>query len=133
MLSRVFGCGLLGVDGFMITVETDVANGLPVYAVVGLPDAGIRESKERVYAALKNSGFHYPMQRITINLAPADFKKEGSAFDLPIAIGLLLSSEQIEVVDIEDYLIVGELSLGVDINSVTVVLPMALAARDHGF
>lgn len=133
MLSRVFGCGLLGVDGFTITVETDVANGLPVYAVVGLPDAGIRESKERVYAALKNSGFHYPMQRITINLAPADFKKEGSAFDLPIAIGLLLSSEQIEVVDIEDYLIVGELSLGGEINSVTGVLPMALAARDHGF
>lgn len=132
MLSQVFSCGLLGVDGLIVTVETDVASGLPAWSVVGLPDTGVRESKERVYSALKNSGFTYPAKRITVNLAPADLRKEGSSFDLPIAVGLLLSTEQLEA-DTMGCVITGELSLGGDIKGVAGVLPMVLAARDHGF
>ena len=133
MLSQVFSCGLWGIDGEIVRVETDVLNGLPAYTVVGLPDTGVRESKDRVYSALKNSGFNYPMRKITINLAPADLKKEGSAFDLPMAIGLLLSSEQLFHDNMDEFVIVGELSLSGEIKSINGVLSIAIAAKEHGF
>jgi len=132
MLAQVYSCGLLGVEGIIVTVEVDINNGLPGYAVVGLPDTGIKESKERVYSAIKNSGYSYPMKRITVNLAPADLRKEGPAYDLPVAIGLLAASGQIET-SLADTIIVGELSLNGAVKAVSGVLPMVLAARDHGF
>ncbi|MEG0496330.1 MAG: magnesium chelatase domain-containing protein, partial [Eubacterium sp.] len=85
MLSQIYSCGLLGVNGLIVTVEVDVSNGLPTYIMVGLPDIGVKESKERVYSAIKNNHLNYPMKKITVNLAPADLKKEGPAYDLPIA------------------------------------------------
>lgn len=133
MLAQVFGCGLMGVDGLIVTVEIDVVSGLPAFAVVGLPDAGVRESKDRVYSAIKNSGYQYPMKKITVNLAPADLRKEGPAFDLPIAIGLLKASGQCEAQALEDYVILGELSLSGEIKGIHGVLPMVIAARDNGF
>ncbi len=131
MLSKIYSCGLLGVDGQIVTVEIDISRGLPGYSLVGLPDAGIKESKDRVFSAIKNSNYHYPMERITINLAPADLKKEGSAYDLPIAIGILASSDQLPCQALEDYLIIGELSLSGKIRSINGVLPMVLAAKKN--
>lgn len=89
MLSKIKSYGLMGIDGFSVSVEVYVSGGLPAYDTVGLPDAAVRESKERVRAAIRNSGFEFPMQRITVNLAPADLRKEGSVYDLPVALGLL--------------------------------------------
>ena len=96
MLSRIKSYGLIGLNGYAVTVEIDVSGGMPAYETVGLPDAAVRESKERVRAAIKNSGFTYPVGRITVNLAPADTRKEGSFYDLPIAIGLLTATGQID-------------------------------------
>ena len=95
MLSKIHSYGLYGLHGFAVEVEVDVSQGLPAYDTVGLPDAAVRESRERVRAALRNSGFMVPPRRITINLAPADMKKEGTVYDLPIALGLLAATEQI--------------------------------------
>lgn len=133
MLAQIHSCSLLGIEGQIVTVEIDVSNGLPAYVTVGLPDAGVKESKERVYSAVKNNGYSYPMKKITINLAPADLKKEGPAFDLPIALGLLMASEQLDTPKVERTVIVGELSLSGEIKPVGGILPMVLAARDHGF
>lgn len=132
MLSQIKSCGLMGVNGVIVTVEIDVSRGLPSYALVGLPDIGIKESKDRVFSAIKNNGFQYPMERITINLAPADLKKEGPAFDLAIALGILVSSNQLIWSQPEDYLIVGELSLSGEIRSVNGILPMVLEAKKAG-
>ncbi|WKY46773.1 YifB family Mg chelatase-like AAA ATPase [Eubacteriaceae bacterium ES3] len=133
MLSKIFSCGLMGIDGFPVTVEIDISRGLPGFSLVGLPDAGIREAKDRVFSAIKNSGFQYPMERITINLAPADLKKEGSAYDLPIALGILCASGQLETDLLNDCMIIGELSLSGEIHQVNGVLPMILAAKKNGF
>ena len=132
MHSRVISSALLGVDAYRVTVEADLAGGLPVFSVVGLPDASVRESRERVAAAVKNTGFHFPARRITINLAPADIRKEGALYDLPIALGLLVSSEQVEPFRAGRTLVVGELSLGGEIRPVRGVLPMAILARRLG-
>nr|WP_320025148.1 YifB family Mg chelatase-like AAA ATPase [uncultured Acetobacterium sp.] len=132
MLSQIKSSGLLGVNGVIVTVEIDISRGLPSYSLVGLPDTGIKESKDRVFSAIKNNGFKYPMERITINLAPADLKKEGPAFDLAIALGILAASEQLTWDHPEDYLIIGELSLSGEIRSVNGVLPMVLAAKEAG-
>lgn len=132
MLSQIKSSGLLGVNGVIVTVEIDISRGLPSYSLVGLPDTGIKESKDRVFSAIKNNGFKYPMERITINLAPADLKKEGPAFDLAIALGILNASEQLTWDHPEDYLIIGELSLSGEIRSVNGVLPMVLAAKAAG-
>ncbi|MBI4856039.1 MAG: YifB family Mg chelatase-like AAA ATPase [Acetobacterium woodii] len=132
MLSQIKSSGLLGVNGVIVTVEIDISRGLPSYSLVGLPDTGIKESKDRVFSAIKNNGFKYPMERITINLAPADLKKEGPAFDLAIALGILNASEQLTWDHPEDYLIIGELSLSGEIRSVNGVLPMVLAAKEAG-
>lgn len=132
MLSQIKSSGLLGVNGVIVTVEIDISRGLPCYSLVGLPDAGIKESKDRVFSAVKNNGYKYPMERITINLAPADLKKEGPAFDLAIALGILNASEQLNWDHPENYLVIGELSLSGQIRSVNGVLPMVLAAKEAG-
>jgi magnesium chelatase family protein len=95
MLAKVTSCAVVGLEGALVEVEVDISPGLPSFTIVGLPDAAVQESKERVRAAIRNSGCQFPMRRITVNLAPADIRKAGPAYDLPIAIGILLSSEQV--------------------------------------
>jgi len=133
MLSKVSSCTVLGIEGQIIQVEVDIANGLPAFSTVGLPDSAIRESKDRVKAAVKNCGYDFPNKRITVNLAPADIRKEGAGFDLPIAIGILEASETFENTKIGQYCIIGELSLDGGIQKVNGVLPMILAAKANGF
>lgn len=123
--------GLLGVNGFMVTVEADLSGGLPGFDVVGLPGSAVRESRDRVRAALKNCGFDYPVSRITINLAPADIRKEGSVYDLPLLIAILQATSQLGF-DLDDAAFIGELSLTGELRAVRGVLPMVIAARDHG-
>ncbi|MCH4072646.1 YifB family Mg chelatase-like AAA ATPase [Pseudoramibacter sp.] len=132
MLAKIFSCGLLGIEGIIVTVEVDLNYGLPGFIVVGLPDTGVKESRDRVFSAIKNNGYAYPDKKVTVNLAPADLKKEGSAYDLPIAIGLLVASNQLEG-NFSDMLCFGELSLNGDLRPVRGVLPMVLAAKAKGF
>mgnify|MGYP000913340508 CR=1 FL=1 len=133
MLSRVNTCGLLGIDGYMVSVETYISNGLPAFEIVGLGDAAVKEAKERVRAAIKNSGFEFPSRRITINLAPADLKKEGTAYDLPMAIGILAAMGVVPVNSLEDCVLLGELSLDGTLRPVYGVLPKAITAKEKGF
>ncbi|MDR2296339.1 MAG: YifB family Mg chelatase-like AAA ATPase [Clostridiales Family XIII bacterium] len=123
--------GITGISGFGVVVEVSITNGLPGFVIVGLPDNSVRESRERVRAAIKSIGFEFPMRRILVNLAPADTKKEGPIYDLPIAIGLLAAGDQIEAVP-ERSMFIGELSLDGDLRPVTGMLPMALSARASG-
>jgi magnesium chelatase family protein len=131
MLSKVLSATVIGIDAYMVEVEVDVsAKGLPRFFTVGLPDTAVKESKDRVRAALKNTGFNFPLKQITVNLAPADIKKEGSAFDLPIAIGITVAEKVIGLDAVKGYLISGELSLDGRIKPVKGALSMALKARD---
>lgn len=123
---------IYGLEGWIIEVEVDLSNGLPVFEVVGLPDSAVRESRERVKAAIKNSGYPFPLQRIIVNLAPADRKKEGSSFDLPLAIGILASSGACPEVEFNRTLMIGELSLDGTIRSISGVLSMVISARSAG-
>jgi magnesium chelatase family protein len=133
MLSKVASASLLGIDAHPVEVEVDVANrGLPHFSVVGLPDAAVKESRDRVKAALKNIGFNFPLRPITVNLAPADLKKEGSSFDLPMAVGLVASEGVIDPGPLKDYIFTGELSLDGRIKPVRGALSMALLARGLG-
>ena len=132
MLARIRSLGLTGIDGFFVTVECDVSPGLPSFEIVGLPDAAVKESKERVRSALKNSGFEFPMGRITVNLAPADTKKEGPAYDLPMAIGLLAASNQLKLSAVREHIFVGELSLSGDLLGIRGMTPMLISARSAG-
>jgi len=131
MLSKVTACGLSGIDGYIVSVETDISNGIPAFDIVGLGDAAVKEAKERVRAAIKNSGFEFPSRRITINLAPADLRKEGTAYDLPIAMGILAALGMIPVGCLDGCLLSGELSLDGSLRPVYGVLPKAIAARDN--
>ena len=132
MLSKVKSFGLMGIDGYVVIVETDISNGIPSFDMVGLGDTAVKESKERVRSAIKNAGLEFPIKRITVNLAPADKKKEGSAFDLPIALGILVATEQISNREIESYAFLGELSLDGEIKPVKGILPMVISARQNG-
>lgn len=132
MFSRVYSGAILGVDGYIVTVETHISHGLPSFSVVGLPDAAVRESRERVISAIRNSGFAFPDGKLTLNLAPADVRKEGSGFDLPIAIGILIASNQVGVIELEDYLLVGELSLDGSVRGVPGVISIAIEAKNKG-
>ena len=132
MLSRVFCASTIGVDARLIEVEINMSGGVPKYFLVGLPDRAVSESKDRIDAALKNAGAFFPRGRITVNLAPADLPKEGSAFDLPIAVSLLAVSGQIETDKLERSLILGELALDGKLRPVRGVLPMAVEARNRG-
>lgn len=129
MLSKVLSSALLGIDAVTVQVEVDIAQGLPQFATVGLPDGAVKESKDRVKAALKNSGFEFPQRRITVNLAPADLKKEGTSFDLPMAIAILAATGVVKKSLLADYLIIGELSLDGSIKAVRGSLPVAVAAK----
>lgn len=132
MLSKIKSYGLIGLNGYSVTVEVDVSGGIPAYETVGLPDAAVRESKERVRAAIKNSGFDYPVGRITVNLAPADTRKEGSLYDLPIAIGLLTATEQIDQRLADEYMFLGELALDGSVRGILGALPMVIGAYGDG-
>ncbi|MGE0041653.1 MAG: YifB family Mg chelatase-like AAA ATPase [Vicinamibacterales bacterium] len=129
MLARLESAAVLGVDAFPVHVEVDVSFGLPHFSLVGLPDLSVRESRDRVRAAIRNSGFEFPPHRVTINLAPADVRKAGAAFDLPIALGVLAAEGQLPARDIERIVLVGELSLDGTIHPARGVLPIAAAAR----
>ncbi len=131
MVSKVLSSTVVGLDGVLIEVETDILNGLPSFTIVGLPDKAVEESKERVRSAIKNSGVEFPAKKITVNLAPGDLPKEGPTFDLPIAISILLSSGQLSF-DSDKALFIGELSLNGRIRLSKGVLPMVLEARDRG-
>jgi magnesium chelatase family protein len=130
MLSRVLSSAVFGIDAYLIEVEVDIAQGLPAFATVGLPEGAVKESKDRVKAAVKNCGYDFPSRRITVNLAPADIKKEGAAFDLPMAIGILAATEIVQKNKLDDYLILGELSLDGQVKPVKGILPIAVGARD---
>ena len=132
MFAKVFSIGLQGIDGYKVTVEADISGGLPKFEIVGLPDAAVKESKERVRAALKNNQYTYPVSHITINLAPADTKKEGPIYDLPMLVGILLASGQIKHIP-ENSCFVGALSLNGDVSDINGVLPMVIKAREEGF
>ena len=131
MLAKVFSAAVWGVDAFAIEVEVNCAYGSPVVVVVGLPDMAVKESRDRVKTALENSAFKHPYGRTTINLAPADIKKEGPSFDLPIALGILAASEQINPRHLDSYWVVGELALTGEIRPVKGALAIALSARKH--
>lgn len=132
MLAKVQSYGLLGLSGYPLVVETDISSGLPAYETVGLPDATVKESKERVRAAIKNSGFSFPSSRITVNLAPADIKKEGAIYDLPIAVAILYSSGQLGT-KLPNFVMFGELSLDGQVRAVNGVLPMIIDAYSKGY
>ena len=132
MLAIVESMALHGLTGYLVNVQIDVSPGLPHWEIVGLPDTSVRESKERVRTAIKNSGIEFPSRRITVNLAPANTKKEGSFFDLPIAIGILLATENLQCVDIEGTVFMGELSLDGTLNKINGVLPMCIEALKLG-
>ncbi|MGI6084369.1 MAG: YifB family Mg chelatase-like AAA ATPase [Acetivibrionales bacterium] len=133
MFGKVSTCGLNGLDGFHILVETDISNGIPVFDIVGLADTSVKEARERVKAAIKNSGFEFPIKRITVNLAPADTRKEGSGFDLPLALSILVSAGTICQEALEGYLIAGELALDGSIRHASGMLCKAIAAMELGF
>ncbi len=129
MLAKVRSCAIVGLDGALVEVEVDIGHGLPSFTIVGLPDTAVQESKERVRAALKNSGAIFPMKRLTVNLAPADLRKEGPAYDLPIAVAILAASEQ-ATSDVSDALFLGELSLDGNLRHTDGILPMVSLARE---
>lgn len=131
-IAKINSCALNGLNGYIVNVEIDISSGLPGFDIVGLPDTAVRESKERIRAAIKNTGLTMPPKRITVNLAPADVKKEGAYFDLPIALGILLASEQLSFEGGEETIFMGELSLDGEIRNVNGVLPMVISAYQSG-
>ncbi|HEU5218859.1 MAG TPA: magnesium chelatase domain-containing protein, partial [Gemmatimonadales bacterium] len=132
MLARLRSAAVLGIDAYLVEVEVDLANGLPNFATVGLPQGAVKEGRERVTAALINAGYDFPLRRITVNLAPADVPKAGSAFDLPVALGILAASEQLPAAALEGTVCFGELGLEGSLRPVRGTLSMALAARAGG-
>ncbi|MCZ6614898.1 MAG: magnesium chelatase, partial [Chloroflexi bacterium] len=132
MLSKVNSCAVIGLDGSTVEVEVDISAGLPSFTIVGLPDTAVQEARERVRAAIRNTGYDFPLKRITVNLAPADLKKAGPGYDLPIAVGVLLSSDQVPPPP-PGSLFLGELSLDGRLRHTNGVLPMVALARDAGF
>lgn len=132
MLSKVNSMALLGLDGYLIEVQVDVSNGMPCWEMVGLPDTSVKEAKERVKTAIKNSGYEMLSKRIVINLAPADTKKEGSIFDLPIAIGILVDLGEIKNDKLNEIAFIGELSLDGKLNRINGILPMCIEAQKLG-
>ena len=127
MLARAFSFGLLGIEAYPVEIEVDISRGLPAVTLVGLADTAIRESKERVKSAIKNSGFNWPQERITVNLAPSDIKKEGACFDLAIALGILAASQQLNSERLKDYCVLGELSLDGSLRPSKGILPIGIA------
>jgi magnesium chelatase family protein len=132
MLSKVLSGAVLGIDAYIVNVEVDISPGLPAFSTVGLPDGAVKESKDRVKSAIKNGGYSFPERRITVNLAPADIKKEGSAYDLPIAVGILSATGIVKKERLSDYAILGELSLDSRVRPVRGALPIAIGVKKAG-
>ena len=133
MFARVSSAAVLGVDGYIVSVEIDLSYNLPTFTTVGLPEGAVRESKERVTSAIKNSGYAFPQKRITVNLAPADIRKAGSAYDLPIAVGIMAAEGRFAQHVLEKCVLVGELALDGTLRPVKGILPIACAVKDHGY
>jgi magnesium chelatase family protein len=133
MLARVNSCAVIGLDGVVVEVEVDTGQGLPKVIIVGLPDAAVQESRERVQSAIKNTGLYFPRKKVTVNLAPASVRKVGPVYDLPIALGALITSQQISADCLDEAMVIGELSLDGGVRHVRGVLPMAALARREGF
>ncbi|HDP33932.1 MAG TPA: ATP-binding protein [Candidatus Hydrogenedentes bacterium] len=133
MLARIQSSAVIGIDAFQVAIEVDARPGMFRYRMVGLPDAAVKESEERVHSAIRNSGFRFPSGNTIVNLAPADMRKQGGALDLPIALGILAASGQLNGARITEYLVAGELALDGSVRPVTGALPMTIAARDQGF
>lgn len=132
MLAKAYSGAVHGIDAYAVEIEVDVSGGIPAVIIVGLPDTAVKESRDRVKTAIQNSGFRFPAGRLTVNLAPADIKKEGPSFDLPIAVGLLAAAGQLAAGRLNDYFILGELALDGGVRAVKGVLPIALAAKREG-
>jgi len=132
MFAKVLSSAVIGIDAYIVEVEVEISQGHPAFSTVGLPEGAVRESKERVKASIKNSGYHFPSDRITVNLAPADIKKEGSAFDLPMALGILPATGLVSGVSYDNHLILGELSLDGLIRPIKGALPIAITAKEMG-
>jgi len=133
MISKIYTCAVMGINGLIVEVETDISNGLPGFAIVGLPDTAVKESKERVRTSIRNTGYEYPIKRITVNLAPADVKKIGPCYDLPIAVGILSATGQVCSSDLSKFVIIGELSLDGRVKPVNGVLCMVAEAARKGY
>jgi magnesium chelatase family protein len=133
MLARVFSCAVIGLEGVIVEVEVDIGRGLPGMTIVGLPDAAVQESRERVQSAIKNAGLPFPRKRVLVNMAPADVRKEGPVYDLPMALGVLVMTGFVPSQSVQEALVIGELSLDGSIRHVRGVLPMAAIAREKGF
>jgi len=131
MLSKIISCATFGIEGYLVDVEVDLSTGLPGFTTVGLPDNAVKESKDRVFAAIKNAGFRFPSKKITVNLAPADIKKEGSSFDLPIAVGILAASQSVRSAQLNRYAVLGELSLDGSLRPIKGAISVSLAAKDN--
>jgi len=129
VLAKVTSCAVVGLEGALVDVEVDISSGLPSFTIVGLPDKAVQEARERVRSAIRNSNYKFPTRRITVNLAPADLKKEGPAYDLPIAIGVLISSGQLYA-DLSHSVFLGELSLDGKLRHTHGILPMVALAKD---
>jgi len=132
MFVKVISMSVIGMDSYPVSVEVDTSQGLPQFATVGLPDASVKESRDRIKAAIKNSGYRFPRSHVTINLAPADIKKEGTGFDLPIAVGILAAEELIKEEKLRNCFFIGELSLDGTIKGVNGVLPATFKAKEIG-
>ena len=128
-LSCVYSRARIGLESPLVTVEVHLANGLPAFNIVGLPEASVKESKDRVRSAIINCGYEFPAKRITVNLAPADLPKEGGRFDLPIAVGILAASEQLPAVDLSQYEFAGELALSGELRAIVGEIPVAMASN----
>lgn len=133
MFAKVYSAATYGIDAIIVEVETHLESQVPAFAIVGLPDSAVKESRERVIAAIKNSGYQFPIKKITINLAPADIKKEGSLYDLPIALSILQASELVQIENLSDFLILGELSLDGFLRPIHGILPICMKAKEEGF
>ena len=132
MVNKITTATVIGLNAYEVCLETDVQNGLPSFSIVGLPDTAITEARDRVRSAVKNSGFSFPAKKIIINLAPADLKKVGTSFDLPIAIGLIIEEGILEVEKTQGYAFIGELSLNGDLRSVRGILPLVIGLKELG-
>ena len=132
MLVKTFGCALFGIEAIQVTIEVNIDRGINFY-LVGLPDNAVKESQQRIEAAIVNLGYYYPHKKIVINMAPADIRKEGSAYDLPIAIGIMAASEQVNTNLLEQFVIMGELSLDGTLKPIKGALPIAIKAKQDGF
>jgi magnesium chelatase family protein len=132
MISFLHSSAVNGINAYLIDVEADISSGLPVFSIVGLPDTAVKESRDRVVSAIKNSGFDFPAKKITVNLAPADIKKEGGLFDLSIALGILVSSGYIEKKSVHKICAIGELSLDGKLRPVKGLLPIVLSLKKFG-